>query len=219
MPNFRYFGEWLCPHKIKYKEEHRNTFKLFSIWDDKSSQYLSDDIVLSEAKRLGLDTVEYFYLGEFISYEHMASFIGKSNITEVPNTGEGIVVKNVDYFDRSGKQVFVKLVSESFAEMQKQKLPKNPNLYDKEVAIIKSVLTKPRVDKLMHKLVDEGEIAREDFALENMGKLIKLLAPRVLEDIYKEESEILSQLEETQVNKFVGKVLPPTIREVLKDYK
>ena len=219
IPNFRYYGEWMTPHKIKYKEEHKKTFKLFSIWDDNSGQYLSDDIVLIEAKRLGLDTVEYFYRGEFISYEHIASFIGKSNITEVPDTGEGIVVKNVSYFNRSGDQVFVKLVSEAFAEIQKQKLPKNPNIYDKEVAIIKSVLTKPRVDKLMHKLVDEGEIYREDFSLDNMIKFIRLLAPRVIEDIYKEESEILSQLEEAQVKKFVGKVLPPTIKEVLKDYE
>lgn len=219
IPNFRYFGEWTTPHKIKYKKEHTKVFKLFSIWDDKIGQYLSDDIVLIEAKRLGLDTVEYFYRGKFISYEHITSFIGKSNITEEPNTGEGIVVKNADYFNRSGDQVFVKLVSEAFAEKQKQKLPKNPNIYDKEIAIIKSVLTKPRVDKLMHKLVDEGEIDREGFTLSNMIKLIRLLAPRVLEDIYKEESEILSQLEEMQVKKFVGKILPPTIKEVLKDYE
>lgn len=219
VPNYRYFGEWLCSHKIQYQEDKYYKFYLFSIWDEDKQQYLSDDIVISEAERLGLQTVEYFYRGEFISYEHMASFIGKSNITKETNTGEGIVVKNVDYFDKHGKQVFVKLVSEKFAEIQKQRLPKNPNLYDKEIAIIKSVLTKPRVDKLMLKLVDEGELSKEDFVIENMIKLIKLLSSRVLEDMYKEESEILSQLEEKQVKKFVGKVLPATIKEVLKDYE
>lgn len=219
IPNYRYIGEWTTPHKIKYKEEYTKTFLLFSIWDDETEQYLSDKIVQLEAERLGLKTVEYFYYGEFISYEHMTSFIGRSNITEVPNTGEGIVVKNVNYFDGNGKQVFVKLVSEAFAEIQKQKLPKNPNIYEKETAILKSVLTKPRVDKLMHKLVDEGELTREDFTLSNMIRLIKLLAPRVIEDIYKEEKEIMSEIEESLVGKFVGKVLPPTIREVLKDYE
>lgn len=218
-PNYRYIGEWTTPHKIQYKEEYTKTFLLFSIWDEDTEQYLSDKIVQSEAKRLGLQTVEYFYYGEFISYEHMSSFIGRSNITKEPNAGEGIVVKNVDYFDKHGKQVFVKLVSERFAEVQKQKLPKNPNINQKGVGMIKSVLTKPRVDKLMHKLVDEEIIDREDFTIENMGKLLKLLGDRVLEDMIKEESEILANIEEKPLKRQIGKLLPLTLKEVLRDYE
>ena len=218
-PNFRYIGEWTAPHKIKYKDEYTKVFLLFSIWDEETEKYLSDDIVQSEAHRLGLQTVEYFYYGEFISYEHMSSFIGKSNITKEPNNGEGIVVKNVNYLDNYGKQVFVKLVSESFAEIQRQKLPKNPNIYEREVAIIKTVLTKPRVDKLMHKLVDENKLTREEFAIENMGKLIKLLSGVVFDDMIKEESEILEQIEGNVLNKQVGKILPSIVKEVLKDYE
>lgn len=218
-PNFRYIGEWTTPHKIQYKEEYTKTFLLFSIWDEIAEQYLSDEIVQYEAERLGLKTVEYFYYGKFISYEHMASFIGKSNITKEPDTGEGIVVKNVRYFDKNGKQVFVKLVSERFAEIQKQKLPKNPNINQKEVSIIKSILTKPRVDKLMHKLVDEELITKEDFIIENMGKLLRLLGDRILEDMIKEESEILSNIENKSLRKQVGKLLPLTLKEVLKDYE
>ena len=218
-PNYRYIGEWTTPHKIKYKEEYTKTFLLFSIWDENTEKYLSDEIVQSEADRLGLKTVEYFYYGEFISYEHMTSFIGKSNITETPNNGEGIVVKNIDYFDNYGKQVFVKLVSEGFAEIQRQKLPKNPNIYEKEAAIIKTVLTKPRVDKLMHKLVDENELTREEFVIENMKKLIKLLGNRVYDDMIKEESGILGQIEESLLKKQIGKILPLVIKEVLKDYE
>ena len=218
-PNYRYIGEWTTPHKIKYKEEYTRTFLLFSIWDENTEKYLSDEIVQSEADRLGLKTVEYFYYGEFISYEHMTSFIGKSNITKEPNTGEGIVVKNIDYTNEYGKQIFVKLVSEKFAEIQRQRLPKNPNIYEKETAIIKTVLTKPRVDKLMHKLVDENELTREEFVIENMKKIIKLLGNRVYEDMIKEESEILGQIEENLLKKQIGKILPLVIKEVLKDYE
>lgn len=103
--------------------------------------------VISEAKRLDLKTTNYFYQGKFISFEHLMSFVGKSDITLEPNTGEGIVVKNVNYFDRYGKQMFVKLVSEKFAEVQKQRLPKNPNADNKVIELVKSVLTKPRVEK------------------------------------------------------------------------
>lgn len=214
-PNFRYIGEWTCPHKVKYKEEYTNVFLLFSIWDEEKEQYLSDEIVISEAERLGLKTVEYFYYGEFISYEHMQTFIGKSNITEIPDTGEGIVVKNADYFDRFGKQVFVKLVSESFAELQPQKLPKNPNIYEKEIAIIKTVLTKPRVEKIIYKLIDENVLTKEEIVIENMGKLIKLLGNKVYEDIMKEESETLCNFEEKFIKKQIGKIIPYLLKEIL----
>lgn len=217
-PKYRYIGEWLVSHKIQYKEDKYNQFYMFSIWDEETEKYLSDDIVISEAERLGVNTVEYFYKGEFMSYEHMVSFIGKSNITKEPNTGEGIVVKNVNYFDNRGKQVFVKLVSDKFAEIQKQKLPKNPNVNEKEVAIIKSILTKPRVEKLMLKLVDEEILVKEDFIIENMGKLLKLLGNRVFEDMIKEEKEMLEQIEESILKKQVGKILPLVLKEVLKEY-
>lgn len=217
-PNYRYIGEYLVSHKIQYQEDKYQQFYMFSIWDEEKEEYLSDDIVISEAERLGLKTVEYFYIGEFISYEHMQSFIGKSNITLNPNDGEGIVVKNTNYRDRFGNQVFVKLVSEKFAEVQKQKLPKNPNINQKEISLIESVLTKARVDKLLHKLVDEDLISRGDFIIENMGLLLKLLGDRVLEDILKEESEMLIQFEESKLKRYIGKILPKVLKEVLKEY-
>lgn len=219
IPNYRYIGEWGCRHKVDYKDEVYGNFHMFSIWDDETEQYLSDDIVISEAERLGLQTVEYFYRGEFISYEHMTSFIGKSNITKEPNTGEGIVVKNVNYFDKHGKQVFVKLVSDRFAELQPQKAPKNPNLFEKEVAAIKTVLTKPRVDKLLYKLVDEDLITREDFVVKSMGKLLKLLKNRVIEDMLKEEPEVFEDIEGEVLIKNINKILPLVLKEVLKDYE
>lgn len=148
----------------------------------------------------------------------MQSFIGKSNITKEPNVGEGIVVKNVNYKDRYGNQCFVKLVSEKFAEVQKQKPPKNPNINSKEVELIKSILTKPRVDKLMHKLVDEDLLSKEDFCIESMGKLLKLLGGRVKEDMLKEESELLNNIEDKVLCKQIGKILPLVLKEVIKEY-
>lgn len=217
-PNYRYIGEWLVKHKIQYKEENYYLFYMFSIWDEETEEYLTDDIVISEARRLGLNTVEYFYKGEFISYEHMSSFIGKSNLTKELDSGEGIVVKNVNYKDKYGKQCFVKLVSEKFAEVQKQKPPKNPNINNKELLLIKSVLTKPRIDKLMHKLVDENLLTREEFCVESMGKLLKLLSGRVIEDMLKEENDILNNIEEKILKKQCGKILPLVIKEVINDY-
>ena len=213
---YRYFGEWLVSHKVIYKDEVYHNFYLFSIWDEENQVYLSDEIVQEEAKRLGLKTPEYFYYGEYKSFEHLMSFVGKSNITKKLNTGEGIVVKNVGYFDRNNKQVFVKLVSEKFAEVQKQKKPKDPNIDSKVVETIKSVLTKARVSKLIHKLVDEG-LLKEDFSISDMGTILRELKDKPYQDILKEEPELIGNIEEKLIKRTIGKNIPNIVKEVLKE--
>lgn len=182
----------------------------------KNKNNLHDDIVKSEAIRLGLNTVPYFYEGKYISFEHLMSFVGKSNLTLEPDTGEGIVVKNVNYIDRFGKQMFVKLVSEKFAEVQKQKLPKNPNKDNGFILAIKSVLTKARVEKLLYKLLDE-QLISEDYGIEDMGILLKLLGNRVYEDIHKEEFEIIKDIEDNLIRRTIGKNLPVILKDILRE--
>lgn len=215
-PDYIYYGEWLVKHKVQYKEEFMKNFYMFSIWDIKKEQYLDDDIVISEAKRLGLNTVPYRYRGKYISFNHIMSFVGKSEMTIEPNTGEGVVVKNVKYFDRNGKQMFVKLVSNKFAEVQKQKLPKNPNVDNKLKSIVMTVLTKPRVEKIIYKLVDE-EILPKDYNIENMSLILRSLGNKVYEDIIKEESDIFSEYDQDMVKKCVGKNTPQIVKEILKE--
>ena len=215
-PNYRYFGEWLVKHKVIYKEENYYKFYLFSIWDDEKQMYLSDEIVRSEAQRLGLLTVQYFYYGKYVSFEHLMSFVGKSELTEESNTGEGIVVKNVSYFDNYGRQVFVKLVSDKFREVQQQKKPKNPNVDLKVIETIKSVLTKARVSKLIHKLVDEG-LLHEDFSVKDIGLILKLLGDKPYEDIMKEEGYLFKGYNEKLLKAIIRQRIPLIIKGALKD--
>lgn len=215
-PNYIYYGEWLVQHKVRYKEECYHKFYMFSVWNIEKEEYLSDEIVKSEALRLGLTTTNYFYEGEFISFEHLMSFVGKSDITLEPNTGEGVVIKNVNYKDRFGRQMFVKLVSEKFAEVQKQKLPKNPKVNDELTNLVKTVLTKPRVEKILYKLVDEG-LLKEDYAIEDMGLILKTLGSKVYEDIMKEESDLFINFDEDKVKRVCGKNTPNIVKQILKE--
>ena len=215
-PNYIYYGEWLVQHKVRYKEECYHKFYMFSVWDIEKEEYLSDEIVKSEALRLGLTTTNYFYEGEFISFEHLMSFVGKSDITLEPNTGEGVVVKNVKYKDRFGRQMFVKLVSEKFAEVKKQKVPKNPKVNDELTNLVKTVLTKPRVEKLLFKLVDEG-VLKEDYEIEDMGLILKTLGSKVYDDIMKEESDLFMSFDKDKVKKVCGKNTPNIVKQILKE--
>ena len=158
---------------------------MFSIWD--SYKYLHDDIVKFEAKELNIKTVDYFYEGEFINYDHLMSFVGKSNLTLEPNIGEGIVIKNVSYFDKYCKQCFVKLVSDKFTKkLKKQKVPKADKSMIEGYVELMSVLTQARVDKILYKVVDEGIISDKDICIENMSNLLKIIHNLVYEDILKE---------------------------------
>ena len=213
-PNYRYYGEWCCSHTVQYKPEAYKKFYLFSIWDEEADRYLSDEIVKSEADRLGLTLIPYLYQGEYISYEHLMSFVGKSDLTLEPNTGEGVVVKNVSYLDRFNRQIFVKLVSEKFSEVVKQKPPKDPTVNNEFRDLIRSVLTEARVEKLINKLVDEG-VLKEDYAIEDMGIILKNLGNRVFEDIMKEESDLLKNYEEQNIKRAIGKNLPNTVKIIL----
>lgn len=217
-PNYIYYGEWLVKHKVVYKEEFMKNFYMFSIWDIEKQQYLGDDVVIREAERLGLNTVPYRYIGEYISFEHIMKFVGISEMTVKPNTGEGVVVKNVNYFDRNGKQMFVKLVSEKFAEVQKQKLPKNPNVDNKLKSVVMTVLTKPRIEKLIYKLVDEG-ILKDDYTIKDMSLILRSLGNKVYEDIMKEESDIFVEYDSDMVKRCVGKNTPQIVKEILKEQR
>lgn len=218
-PNYIYYGEWMNPHKVKYKEEIYKNFYMFSIWDlsEELNQYLSDDIVKFEAKKLDIKTVNYFYEGEFINYDHLMNFVGKSDLTLEPNTGEGIVIKNVDYFDKYNRQCFVKLVSDKFTEIKKQKVPKTDKSMIEGYIELMSVLTRARVDKMLYKIVDEGIIPDEDICIENMGNILKIINGLVYEDILKEESEVISNFDQKSIRKLIGKNLPLIVKDILKE--
>lgn len=212
-PNYIYFGEWLVSHKIQYRPESMNQFYLFDVFDTVSHRYLPFDVVVAEGNRLGLNIIHVMYRGPYQGFDHLQSFVGKSNYGDI---GEGIVVKNVDYTDRFGNQMYVKLVSESFAEVQKQKLPKDPNQpITLEQEFVGTYVTPARVDKLLHKLVDEG-VLDINFGIEDMGVILRNLNQRVYDDLLKEESDSLPQdCDHKQLRKNIGRVLPDMVKQII----
>lgn len=207
-----FFGEWLVKHKIDYGES-MNQFYLFDIYDEKEEKYLDFSNVRIAAKALDLNLIPVFYQGEYQGFDHLMQFVGKSSLGEV---GEGIVVKNVNYKDRFGNQMFVKLVSDQFREVQKQKAPKDPNKPEtSEMTFTRTFVTEARIEKFLHKFVDEG-ILDEQFGIEDMGVILKNMNPRILEDLLKEESDSLPEdYDEKQLRKSINNVVANTLRQKL----
>ncbi|MGZ9868260.1 RNA ligase family protein [Priestia endophytica] len=201
-----YFGEWLVRHKLDYGE-NENKFYLFDTYNEETEKYLEASFTTSEADRLNLNLVPVFYEGTFQSMEHIQSFVGKSKLGE---HGEGVVVKNVSYEDKHGVQQFTKFISDHFAEVKqvkKQRQAPTKDLLDEFVGLN---LTTPRVDKMLHKLVDE-EILQQDYDITDMGIILKNLGTKVYEDIIEEELDELLK----HVKAKIGKKLPSIVKQVL----
>lgn len=212
-PKYRYFGEYVLQHKALYKPEIYNNFYLFSIWDEELEEYLTDKIVKEEAKKLHLNTVPYFYEGPFISIEHIESFIGKSDLTAELNTGEGIVVKNINFRDKYGKQQFIKLVDKSFKEKENIKTSTKARPDEILTDLVKSVLTVARVEKLIFNLIDDGKLER-NLQLKNMGVVLRALGSSIVDDIMKEESELFREYDVILVKEVIGKKTPKIVKAI-----
>lgn len=208
-----YFGEWLIKHKLDYGD-NMSQFYLFDIYNEYVQEYVHFSMVKDEAKRLKINLIPILYEGKYQSFEHLQSFVGQSSLGE---QGEGIVVKNVTYKDRFGRQIFVKLVTDAFREVQKQKAPKDPNSTTQEMIFVNTFLRKGRVEKLLHKLVDEGTLD-EKFGIEDMGDILKNLGQRSYDDMLKEERDFLpAEYDEKALSKSVGKKLPVIVKQIIKE--
>ncbi|WP_303982218.1 RNA ligase family protein [Niallia circulans] len=202
-----YFGEWLVKHKLDYGE-NMNQFYLFDIYDEDTERYIKFDLVEKQAEKLGLNLCPVFYKGEFQSLDHVLSFVGKSKLGKV---GEGVVIKNYDFTaNRHGEQQFTKIVSDEFAEVKqvkKHRVAPTNGLIDE---FINNNLTRARVEKILHKLVDEG-ILEQDYDVTDMGTILKNAGTRVFDDIIEEELDTLLK----HVKGKIGKKLPVVVKEVL----
>lgn len=205
-----YFGEWLIQHKVHYRDEAFGRFYLFDVYDTEAEKYLSFGQVQTAAEELDLMLIPVLYEGPYQSLEHIQSFVGKSVLGPV---GEGVVVKNANYSDKHGNQLYTKFVSKEFTEManiKEHKIDKQQK--DGIQLFVEASVSKARVHKLLLKLVDEGHLV-EDFAIEHMGQILKLMGPRLFEDIVKEESDVLFSM----VKGKIGKYSPLIIKEVLQE--
>lgn len=197
-----YFGEWLVPHTVQYKKEAQGNFYLFDIYDRKDESYLDWKVVEQSAKYLGLETPKVLFEGELHNITDLEQYVGQSELTDIPNTGEGIVVK--DYIG----QQFVKIVSDKFKET---KSIKQPSLDRTDIGtLIDSVLTPQRVEKLIHKKIDLGLLPTE-LDITDTGNVLKALSSDVVNDIFEEEMHIFLDM----LRKKISKKTPIVVRELL----
>ena len=193
------FGEWLVSHTIKYPATRLSKFYVFDVWDTEVEQYVPWSVTKDFAAKLGLTTVPLFYDGPFVSWEHIQSFVGKTEMDAEP-TGEGVVIKSQDRLDNKSSNTppYVKIVAAKFSEVHQSK----PHEVDPEKlaakqaaeALAATIVTERRIQKLIEKAVDEGRL-RADWDEKDLGTIAKFLCKDTYADCVKEEPETVAQIE------------------------
>lgn len=195
------FGEWLVTHTVKYPSTKLKNFYVFDIKSLSSNTYLPWKETKRIAKILGLPTVPIFYEGPFKDWDHVYSFVGKTEMDADP-AGEGIVIKSQERLNRADDgraPSYVKIVGEKFSEIHHSKTHKLINtekLAEKQrlEELAKTIVTDRRVEKILQKFVEDGELP-EDWDEYNMRDIARNLPSAVYEDCVKEEPETVKQIE------------------------
>lgn len=213
------FGEWLVKHTIRYPEDKMKQFYVFDVYDTETEQYMPWDFTKQIAEFIGLKTVPLFYDGPFISWEHIYSFVGKTEMGGEP-TGEGVVIKSQDRLDNkfSGTPEYVKIVAKEFSEVHQSKPQKEidpAKVAARQAAedLAATIVTARRVEKSIQKLIEDG-IIPEDWDEKSLGVIAKHLPRAVYNDCVKEEPETVAQIE--NFGKICGSLTMKLAREAVK---
>lgn len=159
--DYIFYGEWLVRHTAVYREENYNNWYLFSVYDKKKNKWLPQNFVKDFAKQFGIPYVHELYYGEFVSWEHCFGF---ANSPFYGKQQEGIVIKNQTALEEGRKPYVLKYVNKEFDESIIHRRKRRPDAAkrrkEREVAeeYIRMIVTKARVQKLLHKLMDEGAL-------------------------------------------------------------
>lgn len=195
-----FFGEWLVKHTIKYPQEKMKQFYVFDVWDTEIEQYIPWEQTKQMAEFCGLKMVPIFYDGPFTSWEHVYSFVGKTEMGGEP-TGEGVVIKSQDRLDNkfSGTPAYVKIVAKEFSEVHQSKPQKDIDpakiaARQAAEALAETIVTSRRVEKAIQKFVEDG-IVPENWDEKDLGTIAKNLPRAIYNDCVKEEPETVAQIE------------------------
>lgn len=216
--NLILFMEWLVPHSVPYPNERYHNAYCYDIYNIDTKEYLPQNIVEEKVNKLGLIYVPVFYKGDFISWEHIKNFVGKTELGG--EYGEGVVVKNQTKLNNPNTRMpfYTKLVCEQFCETKAHKNGKPMDATklaerEKILTLVESVVTVARVQKILHKLVDEN-IIPEDWSAKDMKTIAQNLGREVYYDCQKEEPEIVEEVGES-FGKFVSSTSMGIVRDIL----
>lgn len=122
-PTHRLFGEWLVPHSLRtYRDDAWRRFYVFDVCLDADNEvgleYIPYDIYKPWLDEFGIDYLAPIAIVKNGSYENFIRCLEQNVflVKDGAGIGEGIVIKNYDFYNKFGRQTWAKIVTSEFKE-------------------------------------------------------------------------------------------------------
>jgi len=187
-PTHRLYGEWLVPHSLRtYRADAWRRFYVFDVCvdkDDESSEYIPYEIYKPMLEEFGIDFIPPLAKIKNANYESLIKILELNTflIQDGKGKGEGVVIKNYDFYNKHKRQTWAKIVTSEFKEKHVKAMG-CPNVNAEvmiEEKIVNDFLTEAFVEKEYAKIVTENEGWQ--------SKYIPMLLGRVFSELVREES-------------------------------
>lgn len=181
-PSHRLFGEWLVPHTLKtYKEEAWRKFYIFDVCIDNEEDgvtYIPYDQYKELLEEFGLNYINPIKIIKNGSYEHFIKELESNTflIRDGAGPGEGIVIKNYEFINKYGKQIWAKIVSSEFKERH-YKTMGCPEFVAEAVEdrIVNEFVTTAFIEKELAKIVHKNDGWESKYIPELLNRVYKEL--------------------------------------------
>jgi hypothetical protein len=183
-PHLRLYGEWLVPHTFKdYRPDAWRKFYIFDVYNDETEQYISYETykpLLDEFELTHIPPLAIVNNGDytrFMNYLEQNKYLCPDD----GSPGEGIVLKNYDFYNKFGRQCWAKIIRQEFKEAHYHAMgaPEVNEAKMNEERILDKALTDHLVDKTLNKITVQRGGWRSQYIPE--------LFERLFYDIVKEE--------------------------------
>lgn len=164
-PTHRLFGEWLVPHSLKtYRDDAWRKFYIFDVCVDADNEvgmeYLPYEVYQPLVAEFGLGylaplkIIKNGSLDDFIACCNENNFLIKDGC----GVGEGVVIKNYDFYNKYKRQTWAKIVTSEFREKHYKEMgaPVKENRLVEE-SIVDQFVTGAFVEKEYAKIVSEND--------------------------------------------------------------
>jgi len=198
---YRLWGEFLVPHTIKdYRDRAWNEFYVFDVSIDKEKEeiqhqgddkvkYLPYDVYKPMLEEYNIEYIPPLGKIENPNYEDLIKFIDRNNYLlkrNIDRVGEGIVIKNYDFYNKYNRQVWAKIRTQEFLDRHKKSETNEFDAKDHvEEKIIEKYLTSAKIEKEYQKIVNNGDWKNERIP-ELFGRVYHALVTEDIWDAVKE---------------------------------